>query len=133
MQADPHSALPFTGKPASPGEVEYARFAHATPHVVLSKTLDRTAWKTTRIVRNVEEIRAMKDAQGKGIHAVGGAALVSSLMNEGLIDELRLVVHPIVLGDGTALFKDVNERHPLQLLETKAFESGQVRLTYACG
>jgi dihydrofolate reductase len=132
VHADPHGPLPFTERSASPGEIEYARFAHAIPHVVLSRTLDTVSWQTTRIVRDVEEIRAMKEGKGKDIYAVGGATLVSSLMNEGLIDELRLLVHPIVLGTGTALFKDVKERHPLQLLEAKPFESGQVRLTYAC-
>ena len=132
MQADPHSALPFTGEPASPAAVEYARFAQATPHVVLSTTLDNVSWETTRIIRDVEDIRAMKEEPGKDIHAVGGATLVSSLMNEGAIDEVRLVVQPIILGRGKALFKDVEDRHPLQLLEAKTLGSGQVRLTYAC-
>ena len=132
VQADPHRELPFTGKPASAGEIEYARFAHATSHVVLSTTLDTASWETTRIVRDVEEIGALKAQPGKDVQAVGGATLVSSLMNRGLVDELRLVVHPLVLGGGTALFKDVTGRHPLRLLEAKPFGSGQVRLTYAC-
>jgi dihydrofolate reductase len=73
----------------------------------------------------------MKQQPGKDIHAVGGATLVSSLMNVGLIDELRLVVHPIVLGGGKALFKDVKERHPLKLLGAKPLKSGMVSLTYS--
>lgn len=128
--ANPEGILPFTGKVASKGEVAYARFADRTPHIVLSKTLDKVAWKTTRIVRDVEEIRDMKQQPGKDMHAVGGAALVSSLMNLGLIDELRLIVHPIVLGGGKALFKDVKERHALKLLGAKPLKSGMVRLTY---
>jgi dihydrofolate reductase len=83
--------LPFTGRLASKGEIEYAHFAEKTPHIVLSKTLDRVGWKNTRIVRDVEEIRKLKQQSGKDMHAVGGATLVSSLMNVGLIDELRLV------------------------------------------
>ena len=129
--ANPEGILAFTGKVASKGEIDYAYFADKTPHLVLSKTLDKVAWKTTRIVRDVEEIRNMKRQPGKDIYAVGGATLVSSLMNLGLIDQLRLVVHPIVLGRGKALFKDVKERHALKLLGAKPLKSGMVCLTYA--
>ncbi len=128
--ANPEGILPFTGKVASKGEIDYAHFADKTPHIVLSKTLDEVAWKNTRIVRDVEEIRMMKQQPGKDMHAVGGATLISSLMNLGLIDELRLVVQPIVLGKGKALFKDVKERHALKLLGAKSLKSGMVRLTY---
>jgi dihydrofolate reductase len=85
-------------------EVAYAHFADKTPHVVLSKTIDKVAWKTTRTIRDVEDIRKLKQPPGKDMYAVGGATMVSSLMNLGLIDELRLTVHPIVLGGGKALF-----------------------------
>ena len=129
--ANPEGALPFTGKVASKGEIAYAHFAERNPHVVLSKTLDKVAWKNTRIVRDVEEIQRMKQQAGKDMHAVGGATLVGSLMNQRLIDELRLVVYPIVLGGGKALFKDVRERHALKFLGAKPLESGLVRLTYS--
>ncbi|MPZ13045.1 MAG: dihydrofolate reductase [Chloroflexi bacterium] len=129
--ANPKGVLPFTGKVASKGEIDYARFADKTAHIVLSKTLDEVAWSNTRIVRDVEEIRKIKQQPGKDMHAVGGAMLVSSLMNVGLIDELRLVVQPIVLGEGKALFQDVKERHVLKLLGVKSLESGMARLTYS--
>jgi dihydrofolate reductase len=129
--ANPEGILPFTGKVASKGEIEYAHFAEKTPHIVLSRTLDRVAWNNTRIVRDVDEIRKIKQQPGKDMHAVGGATLVCSLMNLGLIDELRLVVQPIVLGKGKALFKDVKDRHALKLLEAKPLKSGMVRLTYS--
>jgi dihydrofolate reductase len=125
--ANPEGVLPFTGKVATNCEIAYARFAERTPHVVLSRTLDNVAWKNTRIVRDVEEIRRMKQQPGKDMHAVGGATLVCSLMNQRLIDELRLVVHPIVLGGGKALFKDVKERHALKFLAARPLESGLVR------
>src|SRR5262249_52343145 len=73
---DPAGVLPFTGKVASHGEIEYARFAEKTPHLVLSTTLDNVTWKNTRIVRRVEDIRALKQQPGKDMHAVGGATLV---------------------------------------------------------
>jgi dihydrofolate reductase len=128
--ANPKGVLSFTGKTATKGEIAYARFAEKTPHVVLSRTLDNVSWKNTRIVRNVEEIRRMKQQSGKDMHAVGGATLVCSLMNQRLIDELPLVVHPIVLGGGKALFKDVKERHALKFVAAKPLESGLIRLTY---
>lgn len=123
--------MPLTGKVASNGEIEYAHFADKTPHIVLSRTLDQVEWKNTRIVRDVEEIRKIKQQPGKDMHAVGGATLVSSLLTAGLIDEIRLLVSPIVLGEGKALFKDVKERIALKYLGAKSLESGQVRLTYS--
>src|SRR5262249_31623946 len=101
------------------------------PHVVLSTTLDKVAWKNTRIVRRVEDIRALKEQHGKDMHAVGGATLVSTLRNEGVVDELRLVVYPIVLGGGKALFKDVKARHGLKLLDVRSMKLDTVRLTYS--
>ena len=93
--------------------------------------LDKVAWKTTRIVRDVEDIRKMKQQPGKDMYAVGGATLVSSLMNLGLIDELRILVNPLILGGGKALFKDVKERHTLELTGAKPLKSGKVSLTYS--
>lgn len=128
---DPKGILPFTGNVATKGEIDYAHFAARTAHFVLSRTLDKVAWKNTRIVRDVDDIRQIKKESGKDMHAVGGATLVGSLMNAGLIDELRLVVHPIILGGGKALFKDVKERHRLKFLGAKSLESGLVRLSYS--
>jgi dihydrofolate reductase len=129
--ANPGGILPFTGRVASKGEIDYAHFADKTPHIVLSKTLDQVTWKNTRIVRDVGEIRNLKQQRGKDMYAVGGATLVSGLMNQGLIDELRLVVAPIVLGAGKALFKDVKGRHALTFLDATPLKSGMVRLTYS--
>jgi len=129
--ANPNGPLPFGGGAPTKNEIAYARLADKTPHIVLSGSLDKVEWKTSRIVRDVEEIRKLKQQPGKDIHVVGGATLVSNLMNAGLIDELRLMVNPIILGGGKALFKDVKERHALKLLEAKSLKSGTVRLTYS--
>jgi dihydrofolate reductase len=112
-------------------ENAYARRADKIPHIVLSKTLDNVAWKMTRIVRDVEEIRKMKQQPGKDMLTFGGATLVSSLMNLGLIDELHLMVNPLILGGGKALFKDVKSRHSLKLIGAKPLKSGKVGLTYS--
>jgi dihydrofolate reductase len=87
-------------------------------------------WKTTRIIRDVADVRWLKEQPGKNIHAVGGATLVSSLMNEHLIDEIWLTVHPIVLGQGKALFKDVRDRHRLEFAEAKPLPGGRLNVLY---
>ena len=114
----------------SKNEIAYARHADKTPHIVLSRTLDMVAGKTTRIVRDVEEIRRLKQQPRKDIHAVGGATLVSSLMNAGLVDEIQLLVNPIILGGAKALFKDVKDRQKLRLVQAKQLKSGKVSLIY---
>jgi dihydrofolate reductase len=127
----PGSPLPFTNRPAHQGEIEYAEFAAKTQHIVVSKTLQTVSWKNTRIVRDLEEIRRLKMGPGSDMHAVGGATLVSSLVNAGLVDEFRLVVQPIVLGGGKPLFKGVNERHPVTLLDARPLKDGAVWLSYS--
>jgi dihydrofolate reductase len=72
----------------------------------------------------------MKEQRGKDMYAVGGATLISSLINLGLIDELQLLVTPLILGGGLALFNDVKGRHTLKLAEAKQLNSGKVALTY---
>ena len=128
---NPTVSLPLSGKPATKNEIAYAGWADRTPHIVLSKTLYKVAWKTTRIVRNVEEIRKLKHQPGRDMYVVGGATLVGSLMNAGLIDEVQLMVNPLILGGGKTLFKDVKERKSLELVRTKPLKSGKVRLIYS--
>src|SRR6266550_1005725 len=129
--ANPGGPLPLSGKAATKNEIAYARWADKTPHIVLSRTLDKVAWKTTRIVRDVDEIRKLKEQPGKYTYVVGGATLVGSLLNAGLIDEVQLTVNPLILGGGKALFKDVKERKSLELVRTKPLKSGKVRLIYS--
>jgi dihydrofolate reductase len=79
----------------------------------------------------VVEIRKMKQQSGKNMLALGGATLISSLMNLGLIDEIHLMINPLVLGKGKSLFKDVEERHSLKLVQAKPLKSGKVSLIYS--
>jgi dihydrofolate reductase len=130
IAADPQSATAMLGREATEGEVEYARWTQRTPHYVLSTTLDKVDWETARLVRDVKELRSLKEQPGGAVYVIGGAALVSSLMNEGLIDELRLIVHPIILGGGKAPFTDVRVRRTLELVQSSAGRSGRVVLSY---
>jgi dihydrofolate reductase len=128
--ANPKGPLPLSGVPATKNEIKYARWADKTPHIVVSKTLDKVAWKTSRIVGDVDEIRELKRQPGKNMYVVGGATLVGSLMDAGLIDDVRLMINPLILGGGKALFKDVKERQALKLERVNALKSGRVSLTY---
>ena len=73
------------GRAATDGEVEFARWTQRTPHYVLSTTVDKVGWESARLVREVSELRSVKEQPGGAVYIIGGAALVSSLMNEGLI------------------------------------------------
>ncbi len=128
--ADPAAGLPFSGKVATQGEIDYAAFADRTPHVVLSKTLKQTGWKSARIERDLDALLRLKQQPGNDIYVVGGAAMVGSLINAGWIDELRLTVHPVVLGQGKALFKAVEQRQRLELAQAKPLKAGLVSLVY---
>jgi dihydrofolate reductase len=130
IAADPHSAATMLGREATDGEVEFARWTQRTPHYVLSTTLDKVGWESVRLVREVSELRSVKEQPGGAVYIIGGAALVSSLMNEGLIDEVRLIVHPIILGSGKGLFAGVRNEHMLELVQSRTDRSGRVVLTY---
>ena len=128
--ANPKGVLSLTGAVPNEDEVAYARFADRTPHFVLSSTLEEVRWQTSTVVRDIEAIRRLKQEPGKGIYAVGGATFISSLMNAGLVDELRLTVRPIVLGRGTPLFKDVSDRQALTLIRAEVRDREKVGLIY---
>jgi dihydrofolate reductase len=127
----PNAPLPFSGVQATAGEIAYAEFAYATPHIVLSNKMQSTAWPHSRIVRSTADVAQLKQGSGKAIHAVGGAALVGSLINAGLVDEIRVQIRPILLGGGKALFKDVLGRHSLSMLSSRTWTNGLVSLNYA--
>jgi dihydrofolate reductase len=128
--ADPETASEMYGRAPYPREVEYARRAHETPHLVLSRTLTEAAWPNVRIVRDIAEIAALKDEPGGAVYVVGGPGLVATLMDEGLLDELRLIVQPVILGGGLPLFGDGRQRRALELVAAAPGAGGRVDLTY---
>ncbi|RYZ28052.1 MAG: dihydrofolate reductase [Sphingobacteriales bacterium] len=82
---------------------------------------------------SMAEARRIKSLPGKDIWLFGGASLTDAMMKEGLVDELWLSVHPILLGGGKQLFRPQDTRQPLTLLETKTYETGLVSLRYKVG
>jgi dihydrofolate reductase len=130
IAADPSSGAAMLGREPSAGEVEYAKWTQRTTHYVVSRTLDKVNWKGTQHVRDVSELRSLREQPGGAIYVIGGAALVASLLNESVIDELRLIVHPIILGGGKTPFAGVRDRRTLELVQSRAGRSGRVILTY---
>jgi dihydrofolate reductase len=118
--------------PRSPTDLAFARKMNALPKVVLSRTLTRAEWNNTRIVRDnvAETIGELKQQPGKPIVAWAGAGLVATLASLDLIDEYRLIVHPVVLGRGTPLFQDVARLRPLNLVRTTQLGRNLVVLCY---
>ena len=104
QQNEPGKPLPMTGSPPTAAEVAWARFAAETPHYVLSNTLTSAAWPNTSFVRGLEDIAALKQQPGKDIYLMGGAQITGSLIDAGLVDELRLLVFPLIAGRGKELF-----------------------------
>jgi dihydrofolate reductase len=130
VRADPVSASEWLGRNPYPREIEYARVAAETPHLVLSTSLGHATWPTARIVHNVDELRAFKAQPGEAAYVVGGPGLVRTLIDEGLLDEIRLIVHPVALGAGARLFDGIARRRELNLVNSEPGASGRVHLTY---
>ena len=131
IQQEPDKPAWITGKPPTPAEIEYAGFVARTPHYVLSNTLESAQWPMTRFVRTLEDVAALKRQPGKGIYLVGGARTTASLIDAGLVDELRLIVYPLVAGEGKALFAATQRRRGLELKRVDMLSGGLVSLVYA--
>lgn len=105
---------------------------NSVPKFVVSSTLEKAEWNNSTLIREdpTGAISALKQQAGGMIGIVGSAALVQSLMQAGLIDEYRLLVHPVIVGSGKRLFHDGMNTTALRLVESRAYRAGVVRLTY---
>lgn len=105
---------------------------NATRKVVVSATLPSADWHNSSLIRGnvTEEITKLKRAPGGTINVGGSATLVRSLLRDGLLDELRLLVHPIAVGGGKRLFEDMGQQATLTLVDAHTFRTGVVSLTY---
>jgi dihydrofolate reductase len=116
---------------ATPVTLDFARIWNATPKIVFSRSLESVVGNSRLVRGDVGEELAKLKEEFDGDLAVGGPTLASAFIERGLVDEYRLVVHPVVLGAGTPFFPRLDRPIGLRLLETRTFASGVVYLGYA--
>jgi dihydrofolate reductase len=119
--------------PQQGSDVPFADVINSTPKVLVTTTLKSVDWGPTTIIDHdvVESVKALKDRPGKDISITGSPTLVRTLLRVGLVDELRLLVHPIVVGHGKRLFETEDQPIPLKLITSKTFQTGVQAMTYA--
>ena len=115
-----------------PAANPFADRMNNTPKYVVTTTLDTAEWQNTTIIKGdvAAQLTELKQQPGKDIGMTGSATLVRSLLADGLLDELRLLVHPIVVGTGKRLFEEGTGEIPLQLLGSQTLSTGVLSLTY---
>jgi len=118
--------------PTAPDDDPVAvRMNHAAK-LVFSRTLKRVDWRNSRLATGsiAEEVAALKRVPGDGLLWVGGSDLASAFLEQGLLDELRIIFTPVLLGAGKTVFDAIRKRYPLRLLSTRRFRSGNMLLAY---
>jgi len=110
----------------------FATHMNNTPKYVVSKTLDKAEWNNSTLISGnvAEEITKLKQQPGKNIGITGSATLVQSLLQDDLLDELGLMIHPVVVGSGKRLFQEGGGPKGLKLVDSMTFSTGVVSLTY---
>ena len=111
---------------------EVAGRMNSIPKLVFSQTLDKADWNNTRLIKGdiAAELTRLKQQPGKDLFIFGSGRLAASFTMLGLIDEYRLIVNPVVLGQGTPMFRGLSQPLKLSLLSTRVFKSGNVLLFY---
>src|SRR4051794_26385347 len=110
---------------------DFAGFINNHPKYVVSSTLDRADWSNTTVISGdvAAQLREVKEKADGDLVISGSATLVRSLLRDGLLDELRVLLHPVVVGHGARLFEDTESRG-LELIEEERFSTGVLNLAY---
>jgi dihydrofolate reductase len=121
--------------PSMTDEVGFAEKMNSMPKYVVSRTLQELEWNNSSLISGdvPEEIAELKRSEGGDILVAGSATLVQTLMSAGLVDEYRLMVFPIILGEGRRLFGESEEAIALELVDVRSLPSGTMILTYHPG
>src|SRR5262245_15981624 len=118
--------------PNQGNDVPMADYFNKTPKHVVSTTLATLEWANSRRVTGnlADELTKLTQQPGKNIQVPGSPTLVRSLLRDGLLDELALMIHPVVVGSGKRLFEDGAEEVRLKLVESKTLSTGVLSVTY---
>jgi dihydrofolate reductase len=118
--------------PERGSEVPNADWMNQTRKYVASSTLESPEWNNSAVIEGevAEAVKRLKQEDGKDILVNGSGALVRTLIRDHLLDELRLLVHPVVVGSGIRLFGDESDPAELALAESHAYDNGVIGLTY---
>jgi dihydrofolate reductase len=118
--------------PQQPEDNPFARRTNDIRKYVVSTTLDRADWNNTTVIDGdlLEAIRELKRQPGADLQVAGSATLVRSLLREGLLDELRIQLSPVVVGSGRRLFQDGPGPMGLSLVESRTLPRGVLALVY---
>lgn len=110
----------------------FATFINQTPKYVVSNTLDKVEWQNSTLLKGnlTEEITRLKQQPGKNITVTGSPGLVESLIQNDLLDELVLTLHPVIAGGGKRLFKEESSLKRMKLVSAKTTSTGVAILTY---
>ena len=110
----------------------YASHINNTPKYVVSTTLDRVEWKNSKLIKGslANEINRLKRQPGQNIGVAGSPTLVRSLLQNDLLDELILMIHPVVVGGGKRLFQDWGQLKRLKLVGSQTTSTGVSILTF---
>jgi dihydrofolate reductase len=113
-------------------EGEFADKFNSMPKYVVSSTLDEPEWNNSTVLKGdvVEEVEKLRREQDGDIVVHGSAQLVQTLLEHDLVDELRLMVYPLVLGSGRRLFDETSDKKPLRLVDSKVVGDGVTILIY---
>lgn len=117
---------------ATEHDKEHSSWYNKVEKIVLSRTLEQTNFKNTKVIGSdiAQEIERIKNGTGKNILIFGSPGAVHTLMNYNLIDEYWLFINPVILGNGIKLFSGIKDRVTLKLVETKKFGIGVIALNY---
>jgi dihydrofolate reductase len=109
-----------------------AHMMNTLPKIVFSRTLSKADWQNTHLVKTdfAKEISTLKEQPGKDLCILGSSDLAVSFLEAGLLDEIRILLNPIILGAGKPVFKGIQDRFKLKLLKTRIFKNGNILLYY---
>jgi dihydrofolate reductase len=111
---------------AAADDPKVAKRMNEIAKIVISRTLQTADWTNTRLLRDPDELRAMKRQPGRDMAIFGSALLTISLLGHDLVDEVRVMVNPVAIGAGKSIFTGAPQRIRLKLVESRAFASGNV-------